>query len=104
LAALGREVNRATALNISAPDPISHPNDLIIGPRSGTITIAGLLTAQEKPKWDRVCAFITELRESAAELRREAAETDNDETVSACWIWRARRKRLATKLLHALSD
>jgi hypothetical protein len=35
------ELNRRWVLNISAPDPIRHPDDIIIDPRAGTITIMG---------------------------------------------------------------
>jgi hypothetical protein len=73
------ELNRRRALNISAPDPIPHPDDIIINPRAGTITIMGPMTAEEKPPWDKARANMKALEEEAAYLRAEAEQTDHEE-------------------------
>jgi hypothetical protein len=85
------ELNRRRALNISAPDPIPHPDDIIINPRAGTITIMGPMTAEEKPKWDKVRKTMKNLEEESAWYRTEAARTD-DEDYRAVLLEEAQRE------------
>jgi hypothetical protein len=73
------ELNRRRGLNISAPDPIPHPDDIIIDPRAGTITIMGPMTAEEKPKWDKVRKTMKDLEEESAWYRTEPARTDDED-------------------------
>ena len=46
------ELERRTALGIVGPDPIPHPDDVIINVKTGEVHITGPVTKQEKVKWD----------------------------------------------------
>jgi hypothetical protein len=48
------ELERRTALGIVGPDPIPHPDDVIINVKTGEVHITGPVTKQEKVKWDRL--------------------------------------------------
>jgi hypothetical protein len=101
------ELNRRRALAISAPDPIPHPDDIIINPRAGTITIMGPMTAEEKPKWDKVRKTMKDLEEESAWYRTEAARTD-DEDYRAFLLEEAQREdklreRIASLVLERMA-
>jgi hypothetical protein len=101
------ELNRRRVLGISAPDPIPHPDDIIIDPRAGTITIMGPMTAEEKPKWDKVRKMMKDLEDEAAWLRAEAQRTD-DEEIRALILEDAKhddetRERIASIVLERMA-
>jgi hypothetical protein len=68
------ELERRTALGIVGPDPIPHPDDVIINVKTGEVHITGPVTKQEKVKWDRLrnrkheCLGICELKELQKEM------------------------------------
>ena len=39
------------------PDPLPHPDHVLVDPREGTVRIAGPMTEEEKADWDRVFEF-----------------------------------------------
>ncbi len=46
---------------VDEPDPIPHPDDIVIDVNTGTVEIRGPMTREEKIKWDRA-------RENKAEI------------------------------------
>jgi hypothetical protein len=67
---VGREFERCKKLNPSEPDPIPHPDDIIINTSTGTYEICGPMTKEEKVWWDRIEdteAEIAELEQMLAE-------------------------------------
>jgi hypothetical protein len=65
-----RELERRKRLGIEAPDPIPHPDHLVIDMNAGTVRIKGPMTKEEKAAWD-------ELRERKQECDREIAELED---------------------------
>jgi hypothetical protein len=63
----GKEFERRKKLNPSEPEPIPHPDDIIINPPTGTVELRGPMTKEEKVYWDR----IEETEATIAELERE---------------------------------
>ena len=64
-----RELERRRRLGIEAPDPIPHPDHLVIDMRTGTVRITGPMTPEEKELWDL-------LKDDAPESKRFLAELD----------------------------
>lgn len=67
----GRELARRRAHGIEAPDPIPHPDDIIINMREGTVIINGPMTPEEKQDRDDLLAKIQEFEEELAQLETE---------------------------------
>jgi Family of unknown function (DUF5681) len=65
-----RELERRNKLGIEAPDPIPHPDHLVIDMKAGTVHIKGPMTKEEKAAWDH-------LRERKQECDREIAELED---------------------------
>lgn len=60
------ELQRRKHFNITAPDPIPHPDDVIINPRSGTVSIQGPMTKEELADLD---LWLNRKNDNEAELR-----------------------------------
>ena len=71
-----RELERRKRLRIDAPDPLPHPDHVVIDYRAGTAHIRGPATKEEKAQWDlwaeRKQDFEEELKELEA-LRDDPA-------------------------------
>ena len=49
--AWGKELERRKKLNLSLPDPVPHPDDIILDARNMTFRVAGPLTREEVPRY-----------------------------------------------------
>jgi len=62
-----REFERRERLGISGPDPLPHPDHVIVDIRTGEVAIKGPATPEEKVKWDwmreRKLEYIKEVEE-----------------------------------------
>ena len=69
-----RELERRKALGITGPEPLPHPDHVVIDMRAGTAAIRGPSTKDEKAKWDelavRKAEFEAELHEFEQMLRK----------------------------------
>jgi hypothetical protein len=63
-----RELERRNALGINAPEPVPHPNDIIVDMKTGLVQIKGPMTAEEKVVWDRARKRKEECDRTIAEL------------------------------------
>lgn len=63
------EIERCRKLGIEPPEPIPHPDDIVIDFRTGEVHVNGPFTKEEKVKWDW-------LREREADFQAEAAELE----------------------------
>jgi uncharacterized protein DUF5681 len=67
---VGQDFEHCKKLNPSEPDPIPHPDDIIIDTPTGTFEVRGPMTKDEKVWWDRIEdteAEIAELEQMLAE-------------------------------------
>jgi hypothetical protein len=71
----GEEFKRRKELNPSEPEPIPHPDDIIVNSHTGTVELRGPMTKEEKVYWDR----IEETEATIAELESMLAEDPKDE-------------------------
>jgi len=62
-----RELERRKSLGITGPEPLPHPDHLVIDMRNGSVRIKGPMTKEEKAEWDvwveRRAMFEEELKE-----------------------------------------
>ena len=64
-----RELKRRERLSIDEPDPIPHPDDIVIDVNTGTAKFRGPITREEKIKWDRA-------RENKVEIDADIEELE----------------------------
>jgi hypothetical protein len=53
-------------LGVQLPDPIPHPDDIIIDMKMGQVRIVGPMTKEDKAKWDRLWDRVEECDEAIA--------------------------------------
>jgi hypothetical protein len=79
-----RELARRERLGIAGPEPLPHPDHVVVDIRNGTASVIGPATKEEKAEWDmwveRRAMFQEELRELEAELNDPAC-TNRDQLV-----------------------
>jgi Family of unknown function (DUF5681) len=51
---VGKEFARRKELNPSEPDPVPHPDDIIVDMSTGAVEIRGPMREEEKVRWDRI--------------------------------------------------
>jgi hypothetical protein len=57
-----RAIEQARELGRPEPQPIPHPDDIVIDFRSGEAKVCGPMTKEDKVKWDRLLEFRDELQ------------------------------------------
>jgi Family of unknown function (DUF5681) len=93
----GKEFERRKKLNPSEPEPIPHPDDIIINTSTGTVELRGPMTKEEKVYWDR----IEESEATIAELESMLAEDPKDEILKEDL---AHERRVRKQLARAVPD
>ena len=73
-----KELERRTRLGIVAPDPIPHPDDIVINARTGDVKVKGPLTKAEKELWDQAALIKSECLIAIASLERKLKRAEND--------------------------
>lgn len=74
-----RELERRRKFGITGPDPLPHPDHVVIDMNSGTVRITGPMTKEEKIVWDLVKQDSSEFKEQLAELEELASRRSNME-------------------------
>ncbi len=63
-----RELERRARLGLTGPEPLPHPDDIVIDLRTGQVIIKGPMTKEDKVEWDRLSARVDECDLEIAEL------------------------------------
>jgi hypothetical protein len=72
------ELARRAALGITGPEPLPHPDHVIVDLRHGTVDIRGPMTKEEKAKYDMLLERKQEFEEELAAIQNDlATETDD---------------------------
>lgn len=71
--AWGKELDRRKRLGLSLPEPVPHPDDIILDARNMTFRIAGPLTREEIPRYKLGEELILAYQEANAELSEKAS-------------------------------
>ena len=73
------ELERCRALGIKAPEPLPHPDDILIDMRTGSVRVVGPITPEDKRAWDAVRDRIASNAREIAALEALLAEETDDE-------------------------
>lgn len=77
-----RELERRERLGITGPEPLPHPDDIVVDVRADTVSVNGPATKEEKALWDKMDARKAECDASIAEYR-EMLEDESDPKICA---------------------
>jgi uncharacterized protein DUF5681 len=69
-----REIERCKRLGLPDPEPLPHPDDVLIDYRKATLRIAGPMTKEEKARWDKLLARRDDSQEEVMYYRQLMAE------------------------------
>lgn len=65
------------AHRVIAPDPIPHPDDIVIDMKTGEALVFGPMTKEERVVWDRLRKRLDDRSEEIQELRKLAADPES---------------------------
>jgi hypothetical protein len=83
-----RAIERARELGLPEPQPIPHPDDVIIDFRSGQAKVCGPMTKEDKPKWDRLVEYRDELQTEVSYFAADYRKTRRpDRKARALEMW-----------------
>jgi len=81
-----REIERCRTARLPIPEPLPHPDDILIDARSCTVRVAGPVTREEKAWFDRTVTLMKMLQVQvsfyAAATRRARSQTRRDSHLS----------------------
>ena len=87
------EFKRCRLAGLPEPSPIPHPDDMILNPKTGDVTIAGPMTKEQKDRLDEAIRRRAEaqncVNDFAAKYRRARAGTMKDAWLEE-WHWEQR--------------
>ena len=66
---------------VTGPEPLPHPDDIVINRNTGQVEIRGPTTKEEKVKWDRLRQRKLDCDEMIAELERLAADHPDNQFI-----------------------
>lgn len=78
-----REIERCKRQGLPAPEPLPHPDHVVIDVRAGTVHITGPMTPEEKREWDSTMALVRKLRQDLADRETAHAEATDPEERAA---------------------
>jgi hypothetical protein len=73
-----REIERCNQIGVPGPEPLPHPDDIIIDMRNGGVRVLGPWTKEEKVVWDKLRRELDESVESIRELKELAADPESE--------------------------
>jgi hypothetical protein len=97
-----QEIERCKKLGLPDPQPLPHPDDVLIDYRRGSFRIAGPMTKEEKAKWDKLIARRNEAQEEVLEYAR--LEKEEPEYAEHYRDWRLFEQRIFDKINDALPE
>ena len=66
-----REIERCKRLGVEPPEPLPHPDDVVINMQTGLVEIRGPMTKEDKALWDQFRSRKIECDQTIAELEQE---------------------------------
>ena len=93
-----RAIEEAKARGVTPPEPVPHPDDIIIDFASSSASINGPMTKEDKADWDRMLSYRDELQVSISEAASAYARARSPKR-KADWLedWK-REQRFYDKL------
>ena len=74
-----REIERAEERGETPPDPVPHPDDIIIDFKTGDVHVNGPFTEEQRDVFEEILERIDDAQESITMLAQEIAQEDNPE-------------------------
>jgi hypothetical protein len=71
------ELERCQRLGLTGPEPLPHPDDIVIDLKRGEVIVKGPMTKEEKVEWDRLRARVEECDREIEELTAMLKERKN---------------------------
>ena len=99
-----RELERRKQLGITAPDPIPHPDDIVIDMQAGAVRLQGPMTKEEKPRWDWIRGRKAEFQAELAESQQMLRDDPDHEHRKIIEDNIAHAKRILDKIRKAIPD
>jgi hypothetical protein len=73
----GKVIKHAETNNLPIPDPVPHPNHIIIDPNTGDVRFTGPMTEEKKKEWDIWVARILTWQKETKELELELVDCND---------------------------
>lgn len=80
-----REIERCRRLGLPEPEPIPHPDDIVIDPNTGDVSILGPQTKEQKQHLDKALARRAEAQELVSDYASRYRRT-RDASRKARWL------------------
>jgi hypothetical protein len=74
-----RELERRARLGLTGPEPLPHPDDIVINLKTGEVIFKGPMTKEEKIEWDRWRARVEECDREIEELMAMLKDPENQD-------------------------
>lgn len=88
-----RQIERCRKAGIDPPEPLPHPDDVILDPRDGSVRFEGPQTKEQKDHYDKATARRIEAQEDVtyfAEKYRRARSEEMKARYLEEWLWEQR--------------
>jgi Family of unknown function (DUF5681) len=99
-----RELERRRRLGIQSPDPIPHPDDVIIDMKRDQVRIIGPMTKEDKAEWDRMWDQVEECDRSIRELTEDLKQRRNKQVRKFIEDDIAHEKRIREIIVNAIGE
>ncbi len=99
-----QELERRKRLGIDAPEPIPHPDHIIVDIRNDTVRVNGPWTKEEKVQWDRVLERKSAFQEQLVDLEKMLTKKSNQNIRSAIEDEIAHTKRMLDIFRQIIPD
>jgi hypothetical protein len=99
-----RELERCRRLGIQSPDPIPHPDDVIIDMKRDQVRIIGPMTKEDKAEWDRMWDQVEECDRSIRELTEDLKQRRNKQVRKFIEDDIAHEKRIREIIVNAIGE
>jgi Family of unknown function (DUF5681) len=99
-----RELDRRAKLGIIEPEPIPHPDDIVLDMRTCQVIVNGPMTKEEKVKWDRMYDRIEASDRAIAELTEDLKLPKNKRYLRFIEDEIAHEKRIRQILVNGVGE
>ena len=99
-----RSLERRKRLGIDAPEPIPHPDHIIVDIRNDTVRVNGPWTKEEKAQWDMVRERKSAFQEQLVDLEKMLTKKSNQNIRSAIEDEIANTKRILDIFRQIIPD
>ena len=99
-----QELARRAALGVTGPEPLPHPDDLVIDMKTGQVIVKGPMTKEEKVVWDGLRARLEECDREIKELAAMLKDRKNKRFRRLIEDGIAHERRIRDMLANALGE